>query len=207
MAGFKREVNLDPKEIPRMTMDQKQECMMEIDKTKSRTWKFSALFVVGVFAFFMIYSIISAMYTLKTLQLLPSVSPVLLAIPFITVIPALAAHSMNKGAVALSIAAYLAAAVIVILTGELINGWLALPCVIGAGMYYALFLLCDSYTALSKEEGFPDFFDIESGAAMAKEIIERNQKKEAPLNPLTERAINAEKLRLEKESETEEKPE
>lgn len=50
------------------------------------------------------------------------------------------------------------------------------------------------YDALSKQEGFPEFYKLEHGAALAREIIERSSKKEEkPLSPLTELAISAEK--------------
>ena len=48
------------------------------------------------------------------------------------------------------------------------------------------------YNALSKEEGFPEFYEIESAAEEAKAIIERNNRpKEEPLNILTQAAIMA----------------
>ena len=200
MAGFGRDVNLDPKEIPRMPMEQKRDCMAEIDKMRSVNWKYSVILEVWIFAFSMIYYVISTMYTLKSRSLLTPIDPVIMVIPFAVIISALLAHSMKKSRVILALLVYFASAILAVCTGELINGWLLLPCLAGMIMYYGLFTLCDSYKALSKEEGFPEFFDIASNTAAAKEIIERNKTKEEPLNPLTEIAILAEKKRQEKET-------
>ncbi|MBQ8826219.1 MAG: hypothetical protein IJ007_03915 [Oscillospiraceae bacterium] len=201
MAAFGRDVNLNPNEIPRMPMAQKKDCMVEIDKVRSANWKYSVIFSVGIFAFVMCYSIISTMYTLKRRGLLTPINPVVMAIPFVIIIFSLLAHSMSKGRIILTVLVYLASGVAVVCTGELVNGWLVIPCLVGAVMYYGMFTLCDSYKALSKEDGFPEFFDLASDTSAAKEIIERNKNTDEPLNPLTEIAIIAEKNRQEKEQE------
>ena len=60
----------------------------------------------------------------------------------------------------------------------------------GAVFYVRLSRCCDMYNALSKETGFPEFIEIESCAAEAKAIIERNKAlDEKPLNILTQAAI------------------
>lgn len=201
--GFKKTVNLDPKAIPEMNRDQKQDCMAEIDKYRKQAWTFSLVFGLGIFAFILIYSMLSLVYTLRFERLLPSVSAVMYFVPFIVVIPAVFAHMMNEWCVMLAIAGYLTSALLTIFTGELINMWTALFAIAGAVLYFRLFKVTGAYAALSKEEGFPDFFVIESGAADAKAIIERNKEKEEPLHPLTVIAIAAAEKEKAKENKEE----
>lgn len=203
MAGFTRDVNTNPAEIPRMPLEQKKECMTEIEKVRDKSWMFSVVYCLGIMAFFMVYGIISTMYTLKAVSVLPSVAPVMIIVPVMVFVPALLAHSMKKRFVILTALAYFAAGVISVITGEIVNGWVVLPSLIGSVVYFGLYTFCDSYQALEKEEGFPDFCDIRSQSAFAKEVIERNKKKEEPLNPLTELAIAAEKSRQKAETENE----
>lgn len=201
MAAFGRDVNLDPKEIPRMPMSQKKDCMAEIDKVRSANWIYSVVFSIGIFAFAMIYSLFSMVYTLKSRDLLVSINPVIMLIPFAVIIISLLAHSMSKFRVIMAVIVYFLSGVLTVCTGELINGWLVVPCLVGSVMYYGMFTLCDSYEALSKEEGFPEFFVLAENALAAKEIIERSKDEKESLNPLTEMAILAENKRREKEAE------
>ncbi|MBQ2824240.1 MAG: hypothetical protein IJF18_06660 [Oscillospiraceae bacterium] len=200
--GFKKTINLDPKAIPEMNRDQKQDCMAEIDKYRKQAWMFSVVFGLGIFAFILIYSMISLVYTLRFEKLLPSISTVMYFVPFIAVIPAVFAHMMNEWCVMLAIAGYLTSALLTIFTGELINMWVSLLAIAGAVLYFRLFKVTGTYAALSKEDGFPDFFVIESGVSDAKAIIERNKEKEEPLHPFTVMAIaSAEKERAEEKKE------
>lgn len=199
MAGFNKDVNLDPRDIPRMPMDQKRDCMAEIEKMRSQSWIFSVVFCLGILAFFMIYGIISTMYTLNVRQVLPAVNPIIIVIPLTVFIASVFAHSMRRAAVVIAILAYIGCGLLAAATGEIVNGWLALPSIAGAIVYFRLSTVCGSYAALEKEEGFPDFFDIRSDSAKAAEIINRNKSEKEPLNPLTQIAIETEKRRAEKE--------
>ena len=68
--GFKKTINLDPKAIPEMNRDQKQDCMAEIDKYRKQAWVYSLVFGLGIFAFILIYSMLSLVYTLRFERLL-----------------------------------------------------------------------------------------------------------------------------------------
>ncbi len=199
--SFDKKINLDPKEIPNMDKNQMQDCMAEINKYRKQAWMFSLIFAVVVFAFILIYSMFSLVYTLRFERLLPSVSTVMYFVPFIAVIPAFFAHMMNKGCVIWATLSYLLIALLTVATAELINMWAALFAIAGAVVHFRLYTVTGAYAALSKEDGFPDFFVIESGAADAKAIIERNKEKEEPLHPLTVIAVEtAEKNRKEDNS-------
>lgn len=200
MDKFSKEVTLDPKEIPNMNMSQKQDCMAEIDKIRKTAWVYSWIFCLGVIAFIFIYSLIQMVYTLKYRGLLENINPFLILIPVAVFIPSIFAHMMNGKCIIWAYLTYLATGLFTIFTGSLLNAWVALFAFAGAVLYVRLSRVCDCYAALEKEEGFPEFCEITSDTAAAKAIIERSNKKEEPLNILTETAILAAKLSAEKKS-------
>lgn len=199
MGRFVKKVNLDPSEIRYMSLADKQECMSEIDKRRQTAWKYSLFFCGGIMLYLMVYSIISAMYTLSAVKLLPSPGTLLFLVPLIVFVPSFFAHSMHGGSIVLTAAAYMLAGLYVIVTGSFVNAWTAPFAFAGAVIYFILSRTCDMYYALEKEEGFPEFCDIKCMSDSAREIIERNKKEEEqPLHIMTETAILAQKMKSDK---------
>jgi hypothetical protein len=192
MDRFSRKVNLDPTEIKGMTMRQKQECMAEIDKYREAAWKYSVCFCLLIMLFIMIYSLVSTMYTLRFHGLLESISGIVIIVPVFVFVPSFFAHFMNSKCIMWAFFAYVISGFAVIITSSLINAWVAPFAFAGAVFYVRLSRCCDMYAALSKEEGFPEFFEIQEGAAEAKAAIERKSGSEDDsLNFLTKAAILA----------------
>lgn len=192
MDRFDKEINLDPKIVKELSLSQKQECMAEINKRREQAWKFSVFFCLGVMAFIMVYYLFSTVYTLRFRGLLPNVSIVLFITPVFVFVPSFFAHFMNGKCVMWAFFAYVISGFAAIITSSFINAWITPFALAGAVLYVRLSHCCDMYNALSKEEGFPEFYEIESAAEEAKAIIERNNRpKEEPLNILTQAAIMA----------------
>lgn len=194
MDRFDKQINLDPKIVKELNLSQKQECMAEINKRRDQAWKFSVFFCLGVMAFIMVYYLVSTVYTLRFNGLLPNVSIVLFITPAFVFIPSFFAHFMNGKCVMWAFFAYVISGFAAIVTSSFINAWIVPFAFAGAVLYVRLSHCCDMYEALSKETGFPEFFEIEAGAAEARAIIERNSHtEEEPLNILTQAAILAAK--------------
>lgn len=192
MDRFDKEINLDPKIVKELSLSQKQDCMTEINKRREQAWKFSVFFCLGVMAFIMVYYLFSTVYTLRFRGLLPNVSIVLFITPVFVFVPSFFAHFMNGKCVMWAFFAYVISSFAAIITSSFINAWITPFAIVGAVLYVRLSHCCDMYNALSKEEGFPEFYEIESAAEEAKAIIERNNRpKEEPLNILTQTAIMA----------------
>lgn len=192
MDRFDKEINLDPKIVKELSLSQKQDCMTEINKRREQAWKFSVFFCLGVMAFIMVYYLFSTVYTLRFRGLLPNVSIVLFITPVFVFVPSFFAHFMNGKCVMWAFFAYVISGFAAIITSSFINAWITPFALAGAVLYVRLSHCCDMYNALSKEEGFPEFYEIESAAEEAKAIIERNNRpKEEPLNILTQAAIMA----------------
>lgn len=192
MDRFDKEINLDPKIVKELSLSQKQDCMTEINKRREQAWKFSVFFCLGVMAFIMVYYLFSTVYTLRFRGLLPNVSIVLFITPVFVFVPSFFAHFMNGKCVMWAFFAYVISGFAAIITSSFINAWITPFALAGAVLYVRLSHCCDMYNALSKEEGFPEFYEIESAAEEAKAIIERNNRpKEEPLNILTQTAIMA----------------
>lgn len=192
MDRFDKHINLDPNIVKELSLSQKQECMAEINKRREQAWKFSVFFCLGVMAFIMVYYLISTVYTLRFQGLLPNVSIILFIVPVFIFVPSFFAHFMNGKCVMWAFFAYAVSGFAAIITSTFINAWIAPFAFAGAVLYVRLSHCCDMYSALAKEEGFPDFFEMGSGAAEAKAIIERNSHpEEEPLNILTQAAIIA----------------
>lgn len=192
MDRFDKEINLDPKIVKELSLSQKQECMAEINKRREQAWKFSVFFCLGVMAFIMVYYLFSTVYTLRFRGLLPNVSIVLFITPVFVFVPSFFAHFMNGKCVMWAFFAYVISGFAAIITSSFINAWITPFALAGAVLYVRLSHCCDMYNALSKEESFPEFYEIESAAEEAKAIIERNNRpKEEPLNILTQAAIMA----------------
>lgn len=192
MDRFDKEINLDPKIVKELSLSQKQDCMTEINKRREQAWKFSVFFCLGVMAFIMVYYLFSTVYTLRFRGLLPNVSIVLFITPVFVFVPSFFAHFMNGKCVMWAFFAYVISGFAAIVTSSFINAWITPFALAGAVLYVRLSHCCDMYNALSKEEGFPEFYEIESAAEEAKAIIERNNRpKEEPLNILTQTAIMA----------------
>lgn len=201
MGRFVKKVNLDPKEIRYMTLADKQECMAEVDRRRKTAWLYSLFFCGGIMLFIMVYSLISAMYTLSVLKLLPEIGTLMFLVPVIVFVPSFFAHSMHGGSVVLTSVAYMLVGLYTIVTGSFVNAWIAPFAFAGAVVYFILSRTCDMYYALEKEEGFPEFCDIKCMSDSAREIIERHKDDAEPaLHAMTEMAILAEKMRAEKEN-------
>ncbi|MGN1137562.1 MAG: hypothetical protein ACI4SF_15265 [Oscillospiraceae bacterium] len=215
MAGFKKDINLDPTMVAGMNLDQKRECMSEIERRRKTAWKYSCFFCLGLMAYIFAYDLLSVMYSLSEMKIVGQISGFMYLIPIIVMIPSFFAHSMNGKWVVAAVLAYMLSAFVVIITGKWINVIAAPFAIVGAVLYYRLSSCCDMYDVLSKQEGFPDFYSFEHGVAMAKEIIERNNKASGDeLSPLTKIAIESHKAAAEKtaqesseEPKTEEKKE
>ena len=189
MAGFNKSINLDPTMVGGMSLDQKRECMSEIERRRKAAWKFSCIFSIALMVYIFAYDLLSAMYSLKTMQKVPQISGFMYLVPIIVILPSLFAHSMNGKWVLASVLAFMLSAFGVIITGSWLNIIAAPFLVVGAVFWYRVSNCCEMYDVLSKQEGFSEFYSFEHGAAMAKEIIERNKKQEKELSPLTKVAI------------------
>lgn len=201
MGRFVKKVNLDPKEIRYMTLADKQECMAEVDRRRKTAWLYSLFFCGGILVYIMVYSLISAMYTLSVMKLLPEIGALMFLVPVIVFVPSFFAHSMNGVCVVLTSVAYMLAGLYTIVTGSFVNAWIAPFAFAGAVVYFMLSRTCDMYYALEKEEGFPEFCDIKCMSDSAREIIERHKDDAEPtLHAMTEMAILAEKMKAEKEN-------
>lgn len=199
MAGFKKDINLDPTMVAGMTLDQKRECMSEVERIRTSAWKYSCFFSLGVMLYIFIYDLLSMIYSLSALKVVGQLSGFMYILPVIVMIPSFLAHSMDKKWVIAAILAYFISVFAIILTGKWINIAAAPFAFVGAVLYYRLSGICKMYSVLSKQEGFPEFYSFEHGAAMAKEIIERNSKEpEKELSPLTKIAIESHKAAQEK---------
>lgn len=193
MAGFNKSINLDPTMVGGMDIDQKRECMSEIERRRKAAWKFSCIFCIALMVYIFAYDLLSVMYSLKTMQKVPQISGFMYLVPIIVMIPSFFAHSMNGKWVLASVLAYMISAFGAIITGAWINIAAAPFLIAGAFFQYRVSSCCEMYEVLSKQEGFPEFYSFEHGAAMAKEIIERNKPQEKELSPLTKAAIELHK--------------
>lgn len=199
MAGFKKDINLDPTMVAGMNLDQKRECMSEVERIRTAAWKYSCFFSLGVMLYIFIYDLLSMIYSLSALKVVGQLSGFMYILPVIVMIPSFLAHSMDKKWVVAAMLAYLLSVFGVIFTGEWINIAAAPFALAGAVVYYRLLGICKMYSVLSKQEGFPEFYSFEHGAVMAKEIIERNSKEpEKELSPLTKIAIESHKASVER---------
>lgn len=201
MAGFKKKIKLDPTMVGGMDLDQKRECVSEIERRRTLAWKYSCFFSAAVMVYIFIYDLLSVLYSLKTFHQVPQISGLMYLVPIIIMIPAFFAHSMNGKWVLVSMLAYMLSAFGVIVTSSWVNAVAAPFLIAGTVIQFRVSSCCEMYEVLSKQEGFPEFYSFEQGAAMAKEIIERNAKpQESELSPLTKLAIQANEIKQAKES-------
>lgn len=199
MGRFVKKVNLDPKEIRYMSLADKQECMAEVDRRRKIAWRYSLFFCGGIMLYIMVYSLLSAMYTLSVMKMLPEIGVLMFFVPVIVFVPSFFAHSMHGGSVVLTSVAYMLVGLYTIFTGSFVNALIAPFAFAGAVVYFILSRTCDMYYALEKEDGFPEFCDIKCMSDSAREIIERNKDEAEPaLHAMTEMAILAEKMKSEK---------
>ena len=189
MAKFVKQINLDPRELRNMDMENKQECMAEIDRRRKFAWLYSCIFSGGMLVFFLVYALISMFFTLSYKRLLPSVDVLFMYVPAVIMLLSFFAHMMNGKFVVAASIAYLIAGFIAIITSEFINAWIFPFAFFGVFVYFRLSQTCDMYHALEKEEGFPEFCDIKGMSESAKAVIERGNEKEESLHILTEMAI------------------
>lgn len=78
-----------------MNLDQKRECMSEIERRRKAAWKFSCIFSIALMLYIFAYDLLSVMYSLKTMQKVPQISGFMYLVPIIVMLPSLFAHSMN----------------------------------------------------------------------------------------------------------------
>lgn len=172
-----------------MSLDDKRACMSEIERKRKTAWKYSCFFCLGLMIYICCYDLLSVMYSIKVMEKVVQLNLFTYLIPVIIIVPSIFAHSMNGKWIVTVILAYMFSAFGVIVTGEWANYAAAPFLIAGAVMYYRVSACCEMYNVLSKQEGFPEFYSLEHGAAMAREIIERNSKKDGDLSPLTRAAI------------------
>ncbi len=157
MSRFNKILSFDPKNIKDMSIAQKRECMDEIDGRKSFSMKFSGFFSLGVAAYFFLRAMINFWSFLRDLILHEFPSPIILISAAVIMVISVFACMIKKSMMTLNILAFAAFGVFAIMSRE----YFIVPfAFFGCVVYYRLMEVCEVYDVLSKETGFPDFYEL-----------------------------------------------
>ena len=199
MAIFSRQVNLDPNAVKTMDLQEKRECMDEINKRLKQAWNWSAWTTLFIMAFVLVYIMASTVYLLRFRKQLIALDIGIFIAPFLMFIPSFFANMMKYWGIIISMVVYAATAFYFIVTTNYVELWVAVIGIVGAVMDYRLLYCYDIYKILEKEPGYPEFFKLEDNMEAAHEIVKEKEPEKKPLDILTETAILAAKTKAERE--------
>jgi hypothetical protein len=164
-GGFNKKLSFEPQNIRSMSMDQKRDCMDELESRKKAAARYSLLFFLGVAAYSFLRNFYNFLYTLRESELLnSSVSPLILIVPSVIVLLAFFADILSSRTVVVSMLAYAAFGGYLIIAAKketfIVELLPALFSFAGMFVYRNLLEVCDAHKILKNEEGYPDFFRL-----------------------------------------------
>ncbi|MDE5992536.1 MAG: hypothetical protein K2G87_05745 [Oscillospiraceae bacterium] len=158
MSKFRFEINVEPKDIPRLDDAHKRDCADALKRVIEQVFKYTLIYSIGVMAFFGAYSLFSFTYLMRMDKMLPQINLFMPLLALAVFILEFIAGTMNKAALIIEVILNLLLIFAVI--PQLQTVWIAPFALYAAFIHIKLITFIPFHKAISEQPGYPEFTSL-----------------------------------------------
>lgn len=158
MSKFRFEINVEPKDIPKLDDAHKRDCADALTNVINQVFKYTLIYSVGVMAFFGAYSLFGFTYLMRMEKMLPQINLLVPLLALAVFIIEFIAGTMNKAALIIEVILNLA--LIFAAVPQLQTVWVAPFALYAAVIHIKLITFIPFYKAISEQPGYPEFTSL-----------------------------------------------
>ncbi|MDE6745645.1 MAG: hypothetical protein K2J72_03290 [Oscillospiraceae bacterium] len=158
MSKFRFEINVEPKDIPRLDDAHKRDCADALRMVIEQVFKYTLIYSVGVMAFFGAYSLFGFTYLMRMEKMLPQINLFIPLLALAVFLLEFIAGTMNKAALVIEVILNLALIVAVI--PKLQTVWIAPFALYAAVIHIKLITFIPFHKVISEQPGYPEFTSL-----------------------------------------------
>lgn len=155
MSKFRFEINVEPKDIPKLDDAHKRDCADALTKAVEQVFKYTLIYSVGVMAFFGAYSLFGFTYLMRMGKMLPQIGILMPLLALAVFLLEFVAGTMNKAALVIEVILNLALIFAVI--PQLQTVWIAPFALYAAVVHIKLVSFIPFHKVISEQPGYPEF--------------------------------------------------
>ena len=189
MSKFRLEINVEPKDIPKLDDSHKRDCADAMTNVINQVFKYTIVFSIVVMAFFGAYSLFGFTYLMRMEKMLPEINLFIPLLALAVFLLEFIAGTMNKAALIIEVILNLLlifASILIIPTV-----WIAPFALYAAVIHIKLITFIPFYKAISEQEGYPEFTSLPSKDEIvikkAEDVPEDNS--EEPSDKATDKTV------------------
>ncbi|MDE5577903.1 MAG: hypothetical protein K2J11_11005 [Oscillospiraceae bacterium] len=158
MSKFQFEVNVEPKDIPKLDDAHKRDCADALRNVINQVFKYTLIYSVGVMAFFGAYSLFGFTYLMRMEKMLPQINLFIPLLALAVFLLEFIAGTMNKAALIIEVILNLALIFAVI--PQLQTVWIAPFALYAAVIHIKLISFIPFHKTISEQPGYPEFTSL-----------------------------------------------
>lgn len=155
MSKFQFEINVEPKDIPKLDDSHKRDCADAMKKVINQVFKYTLIFSAAVMAFFGAYSLFGFTYLLRMEKMLPQINLFIPLLALAAFLLEFIAGTMNKAALVIEVILN----ILLIFASLLIipTVWIIPFALYAAVIHIKLISFIPFHKTISEQEGYPEF--------------------------------------------------
>lgn len=158
MSKFRFEINVEPKDIPRLDDAHKRDCADALTKVINQVFKYTLIYSAGVMAFFGAYSLFGFTYLMRMEKMLPQINLFIPLLALAVFLLEFIAGTMNK--TALIIEVILNILLIFAVIPKLQTVWIAPFALYAVVVHIKLITFIPFHKVISEQPGYPEFTSL-----------------------------------------------
>lgn len=155
MSKFRFEINVEPKDIPKLDDAHKRDCADALKKVIEQVFKYTLIYSAGVMAFFGAYSLFGFTYLMRMEKMLPQINLFIPLLALAAFLLEFIAGTMNKTALVIEVILNLALIFAVI--PYIPTVWIAPFALYAAVIHIKLISFIPFHKVISEQSGYPEF--------------------------------------------------
>lgn len=158
MSRFQFEINVEPKDIPRLDDAHKRDCADALRKVIEQVFKYTLIYSAGVMAFFGVYSLFGFTYLMRMGKMLPQIGLFMPLLALAVFILEFVAGTMNKAALIIEV--ILNILLIFAVIPYMHTVWVAPFALYAAVIHIKLITFIPFHKVISEQPGYPEFTSL-----------------------------------------------
>ncbi|MDE6599612.1 MAG: hypothetical protein K2K34_05980 [Oscillospiraceae bacterium] len=158
MSKFRFEINVEPKDIPRLDDAHKRDCADALKNVIEQVFKYTLIYSVGIMAFFGAYSLFGFTYLMRMGKMLPQVGILIPLLALAVFLLEFVAGTMNKPALVIEV--ILNILLIFAAIPYMHTVWIAPFALYAAVIHIKLISFIPFHKTISEQPGYPEFTSL-----------------------------------------------
>ena len=158
MSKFRFEINVEPKDIPRLDDAHKRDCADALTKVINQVFKYTLIYSVGIMAFFGAYSLFGFTYLMRMGKMLPQINLFIPLLALAVFLLEFVAGTMNKPALVIEVILNVLLIFAAIMYMHTV--WIAPFALYAAVVHIKLITFIPFHKAISEQPGYPEFTSL-----------------------------------------------